>query len=29
MFIELLRFLFTKKHENLNKVQINVKHVED
>jgi len=29
MFIELLRFLFTRKHENLNTVQINIKQVED
>ena len=29
MFIELLRFLFTKKHGNLNKVQITVKHIKD
>ncbi len=29
MFIKLLRFLFTKKHQNLNKVQITVKCVED
>jgi len=29
MFIELLQFLFTKKHENLNTVQITIKQVED
>ncbi len=29
MFRELLQFLFTKKHQNLNKVRITVKHVED
>ncbi len=29
MFRELLRFLFTKKHQNLNKVRITVKSVED
>lgn len=29
MFIELLRFLFTKKEQNLNSVRITVKHVED
>ncbi len=29
MLRELLRFLFTKKHQNLNKVRITVKCVED
>ncbi len=29
MFIKLLRFLFMKKEQNLNTVQITVKHVED
>ena len=29
MFIKLLRFLFTKKEQNLNTVQIIVKQVED
>ena len=29
MFIELLRFLFTKKEQNLNTIKITVKHVED
>lgn len=28
MFRELLKFLFTKKHENLNNVQISIKQVE-
>ena len=29
MFMELLRFLFTRKEQNLNTVQITVKYVED
>ena len=29
MFMELLKFLFTKKHENLNKVKITIKKVDD
>jgi len=29
MFKDLLRFLFTRKHQNLNTVRITVKHVED
>ncbi len=29
MFIELLRFLFTRKHQNLNNVKITVKRTED
>ena len=29
MFIELLQFLFTKKYQNLNTVQITIKRVDD
>ncbi len=29
MFIELLRFLFTRRHQNLNNVEITIKRVED
>ena len=29
MFIELLQFLFTKKHQNLNTVRITIKRVDD